>query len=186
MHPGQHQMSLLAHTGSGLINTWGFAYVGGVISLVTAALYYVHRTIAHRASSPRSASRSYPFRAIVPLGFVCGVSIGLGSGRLLESAIDTAPNTAELVQEICAAAATDQPGAFDAIHDDIEHYAADRSDNAVTQAHTNLDNAIANNPERLPTEIMRLLATLDTADSSAAAPTCPTLSSRPQQGARNV
>lgn len=173
-------MSLLAHAGSGLVNTWGFAYVGGVIGLFAAALYFVHRTIAIRASSPQPANRSGPFRAIVPLGFVCGVFIGLGTGRLLESAIETTPTASELFQQICVAAESGRPDAFDAVHDDIDHYAGDQSNKTIARAHTNLDTAIVNKPEAILTEITRLLTTLNTPGSNTGASPCSTLSSEPQ------
>ncbi len=82
-------MSLLAHAGSGIVNTWGFAYVGGVVGLITSSLYYVHRSVARRSEGGEAPT--LPMRWIVPIGFAAGISIGLGTGRLLESTFEAPP-----------------------------------------------------------------------------------------------
>lgn len=82
-------MSLLAHAGSDVVNTWGFAYVGGVVGLITSSLYCVHRSVALRSAD--GAAPTFPMRWIVPIGFVAGISIGLGTGRLLESTFEAPP-----------------------------------------------------------------------------------------------
>ena len=65
-------MNLLGHSGADLINTWGFAYVGGVIGLFSLSLLYVKAPPAEaarreRQPAPRSAC-SAPGREAVTEG----------------------------------------------------------------------------------------------------------------------
>ncbi len=81
-------MSVLAHGSAGLINTWGFAYVGGIVGLFVVSLLYVKARVEPRTPSGR-ASIGQLIAAIGPMaivvGGVCGVSLGLGLANVLES-----------------------------------------------------------------------------------------------------
>ncbi|MGE3449735.1 MAG: hypothetical protein AB7H92_19370 [Microbacteriaceae bacterium] len=90
-------VTVLAHAG-GAIDTWGFAYAGGVIGAVVTSLWLVRHDVVHtRDTDPgprRRLSRSW-----VLVGLVCGVSLGLGVGRALdhvltdESEVNGAPSS---------------------------------------------------------------------------------------------
>ncbi|MGD9999593.1 MAG: hypothetical protein AB7H92_19210 [Microbacteriaceae bacterium] len=74
-------MTVLAHAGT--IDTWGFAYAGGVIGAVVTSLWLVRHDVVHtRDTEPGSGGR-LP-RSWVLVGLVCGVSLGLGVGRTLD------------------------------------------------------------------------------------------------------
>ena len=151
-------MSLLAHAGSGMVNTWGFAYVGGVVGLISSALYYVHRSVLLRSGA--GPATRFSMRWIVPIGFVAGISIGLGTGRLLASALDAPPTADELVTDVCRAMSQGDPAAFADVHDDLEHFTADTDAPLVAAAHDALDRAIVVSPDRIGAEAHRLVAAL--------------------------
>lgn len=161
-------MSLLAHAGSGLVNTWGFAYVGGVVGLISSALYYVHRSVLLRSGT--GPAPRFSMRWIVPIGFVAGISIGLGTGRLLASALDAPPTADELVTDVCRAMGAGDPGAFADVHDDLEHFTSDTDAPLVAAAHEALDRAIVASPDRIDAEAHRLVAALDAATDPAGSP----------------
>lgn len=167
-------VSLIAHAGGGFINTWGFAYVGGVVGFFTSALFYVHRTITLRAAN--SPAQSYPFRWIVPVGFLAGISIGLGLGQLLESTFESAPTADELVGQLCRTI-PGREGAFDPLHADINHFIADNDNPSVMTAHDALDAAIAQDREVSPA-VAKMIAALD-ASSTSQNPTCDSIGLEP-------
>jgi hypothetical protein len=82
-------MSVLAHGSTGLINTWGFAYVGGIVGLFVVSLLYVKARVELRTSPSGRVSVGQLIAAIGPIaivvGGVCGVSLGLGLANVLES-----------------------------------------------------------------------------------------------------
>lgn len=143
-------MTLVAHAGSGIVNTWGFAFVGSVLGIFTTSLFFVHRTVTLRAERG-STTAEYPFRWIILAGFVGGISIGLGTARLLDAMLEDTPTAADLVRELCTAADSGRPDAFDDVHIRLVHYTDDTGDAVVVEAHTRLDLAVARAPDQTPT-----------------------------------
>jgi hypothetical protein len=97
-------MSLLAHGGAGIINTWGFAYVGGIIGLFGASLLYVNAKVNRRADVPPNSTTSAIVSlgpAVIVVGGVCGVSLGLGFGGLLNSALIEDADVEAVLTELC-------------------------------------------------------------------------------------
>lgn len=78
---------MLAH-GNDLINTWGFAYTGGVIGTFATALWLVHHDLRRKSDTGDGSTPSARLpRWLVLVGLIGGISIGLGVGRLLDGAI---------------------------------------------------------------------------------------------------
>lgn len=161
-------MSLVAHAGSGLVNTWGFAYVGGVVGLISSALYYVHRSVLLRSGT--GPEPRFSMRWIVPIGFVAGISIGLGTGRLLASAFEAPPTADELVTDVCRAVTAGHRDAFADVHDDLEHFTSDTDAPLVAAAHEALDRAIVASPDQISVEAHRLVAALDPSADGSGSP----------------
>lgn len=133
-------MTLVAHT-AGLIDAWGFAYVGSVLGAVVSGLWIVRSEIGDRSSRARY---QVP-RWTILVGFVCGGSLGLGSARMLEHALSDPPNAASVAREVCAAgAAADVAVRLSRVHADIDHIARDVGESAaLDEAHTRLHDLVA-------------------------------------------
>lgn len=149
-------MTLLAHLDAGLINTWGFAYTGGIIGLFTMALLYVKGRVAD-GSTRSSATRSKLAvlgPGVIAAGGVCGVSLGLGIAGLLERTLVDEVDIASVVERLCA------PGAEGAdLHDDIVHAIDDLSAEDAGAAHLELHAGL-----RTGDAVDRLVLALTTAD----------------------
>lgn len=155
-------MTILAHLDAGLINTWGFAYVGGIIGLFTVALLYVKGTLGDGSSragdgAPRSTLAVFG-RGVIVVGGLCGVSLGLGLAGLLERAFVDDVDVSSVVQRLC------EPGAEDRdLHDDIEHAIDDLDAEAVRAAHRDLHAGPSIGPE-FEASVDRLVMALTAAD----------------------
>lgn len=176
---------VLAHSGAGLVNTWGFAYVGGVLGVFSAALIFVKGSIpTSRAATHTGESRlarlsrpsrpSRPSRFIIVIGAVSGVSMGLGVGRLLESWLTDTPQVTELVSALCAAS-TEGPdwAALSARHDDITHVIDDLSLESAAAAHQRLDVAMLQAEEADIELVVDLIDLLAASSATNASPSCP-------------
>ncbi|MEP1122804.1 MAG: hypothetical protein ABJH68_02800 [Ilumatobacter sp.] len=121
-------MTLLAHAGAGLINTWGFAYVGGIIGLFSVSLLYVKGKVTEGSSIAGRPSRRSGLAVLGPgvivVGGVCGVSFGLGAGSLLERQFFDDVEVSSVVERLCETS-YDPAVAELSLHDDIGHVADD-------------------------------------------------------------
>lgn len=121
-------MTLLAHAGAGLINTWGFAYVGGIIGLFSVSLLYVKGKVTEQSSTAGQPSKRSGLAALGPgvivIGGVCGVSFGLGTGSLLERQFFDDVEVSSVIERLCQTP-YDPAVANQALHDDIGHVADD-------------------------------------------------------------
>jgi hypothetical protein len=165
-------VTVLGHA-EGPIDVWGFAYAGGVIGIVATALWLVHQAVARSTDPERAVDvvRRLP-RWLVLVGFVCGVSIGLGTGRVLDHLFADPLDPAEVATRLCDAAAAPS-GDFRAVHDDLDHLAADLDSADLARAHDLLDAAVANGAsaaavEAATAEVVRQLE--PSASCAAAAP----------------
>lgn len=157
-------MTILAHLDAGLINTWGFAYVGGIIGLFTVALLYVKGTVGDGSSgagngAPQS-SLALLGRGVIVVGGLCGVSLGLGIAGLLERAFVDDIDVSSVVQRLC------EPGAEDRdLHDDIEHAIDDLDAEAARAAHRDLHAGPTIGPD-FDMSVDRLVMALTSADGN--------------------
>jgi hypothetical protein len=141
-------VSLLAHGGAGIINTWGFAYVGGIIGLFSLSLLYVKATLEQRNDPSRPNSLTAAIVSIGPavivIGGVCGVSLGLGIGGLLDDAFGDDADVSAVLTELCDLR-TSGPGPLaSGLHDDVAHAIDDLDIVSAEPAHRALhDDAVA-------------------------------------------
>ena len=127
-------MSVLAHGGAGIINTWGFAYVGGVIGLFSVALLYVTGKLATNERS-RTAGLASLGPVVIFVGGLCGVSLGLGIATIIASQLEDDVEANEVVAAPCERRA-EQPDFDDGdLHDDIEHLIDDLHASDARAAH---------------------------------------------------
>ncbi|WP_040495351.1 hypothetical protein [Ilumatobacter nonamiensis] len=134
-------MNLLAHAGAGIINTWGLAYVGGVIGLFSVSLLYVKGKVTERSTVPGQTPKRSGLAALGPgvifVGGVCGVSLGLGIGSFLERQFFDDVQVSEVVSELCDS--TRDPLVADAtLHDEVEHVIGDLDASAAQSVHRDL------------------------------------------------
>lgn len=126
-------VSVLAHRGAGIINTWGFAYVGGVIGLFSVSLLYVKSKLAANERS-RTAGLASLGPVVIVVGGLCGVSLGLGIATILDSLLEDDEVEASEVDAALCDRRAEQPGFDDGdLHVDIEHL-IDDLDAAVARA----------------------------------------------------
>ena len=170
-------VSLVAHGGADLINTWGFAYVGGIIGLFSLSLLYVKAKVDQRTDQtgattlPRAVASLGP--AVIVVGGVCGVSLGLGIAGLLDSAFESA-EVDDVVAELCDLRTSGPTELPPALHDDILHVIDDNDLAAAEPRHSAFD-AVAALPQATPQEwattIDQLAAAL-VSDDQALDPVC--------------
>ena len=132
-------MSLVAHGGADLINTWGFAYVGGVIGLFSLALLYVKATVDQRADpgGPNTWARATASLgpAIILVGGACGVSLGLGIAGILQTTLSEDAAVGDVLDELCELRSTGPQEPPPALHDDVLHVIADLDRASAEPAH---------------------------------------------------
>lgn len=160
-------MSVLAHGGAGIINTWGFAYVGGVIGLFSVSLLYVKSKLATNERS-RTAGLASLGPVVVVVGGLCGVSLGLGIATILDSLLeDDEVEASEVVAALCERRA-EQPGFDDGdLHDDIEHLIDDLDAAVARAAHAAAHDA---GPSDSAASVGRLIDEIVTAANGRTAP----------------
>lgn len=124
-------LALLAH--GGLINPWGLAYTGGVIGTVTTALWIARHNVALNTDAPRRARLP---RWFIPVGFACGVSLGLGVGGLLERLFATTPDALGVARQLCDL--TEPTDETAELHEDLDHLADDLEHGPLARAHADL------------------------------------------------
>lgn len=160
-------MSLLGHAAAGVINTWGFAYVGGIIGLFSVSLLYVKGKVDERPSTSRRSPKRSRLAALGPgvivVGGLCGVSFGLGVASALERQFVDDIDVSDVVSRLCAS----DPGKLvetDALHDDIEHVVDDLDLVSASGVHSDLHD------ERSPADrellVDRLVAELSTGNEN--------------------
>lgn len=136
-------VTLLAHAGAGLINTWGFAYVGGIIGLFSVSLLYVRGKVTEQSSIAGNSSKRSGLAALGPgvivVGGVCGVSFGLGVGTLLERQFFDDIEVSSVVARLCETS-YDPAVADQALHEDIGHVADDLDAVTARGVHRELHN----------------------------------------------
>lgn len=161
-------MSLLAHGGTGLINTWGFAYVGGIIGLFSVSLLYVKGKVSEHSSSAGQSPRRSALAALGPgvivVGAVCGVSFGLGAAGVLERQFVDDIEPADVVARLCRSD-SDAGAETEVLHDDIEHVIDDLEAVAASGVHAELHDERLRAPDRARL-IDRLVTELTDADRS--------------------
>lgn len=166
--PTAARVSLLAHGGTGIINTWGFAYVGGVIGLFTVSLLYVKSKLTTNDRSQRAGLASLGPVAIL-IGGLCGVSLGLGTATILDSQLDDDVEASEVVAALCERRAA-QPDFDDGeLHDDIEHLIDDLDAPSARAAHQTAHDVA---PSDTATSVGRLIDELVTAANGNADAFC--------------
>lgn len=155
-------MTLLAHIDAGLINTWGFAYVGGVIGSFTMALLYVSGRVnegsAGRTSPPARSRLAVLGPGVIIVGGVCGISLGLGIAGLLERTLVDEVDVAAVVERLCGPVAENEE-----LHDDIEHAVDDLGAELARVAHREL-HARPGTSQARAEAVDRLVLELTTAD----------------------
>lgn len=167
-------MSLLAHGGAGIINTWGIAYVGGIIGLFSASLLYVSAKVNRRADAPPNSPTSAIASlgpAVIVVGGVCGVSLGLGIGGLLDSVLTEDADVDAVLTELCDLRSTQPIGLPPALHDDVVHAIDDLEIVSAEPVHRALHDVAAadqSTAQDWSNAIDRLAATLATADAASA------------------
>ncbi len=147
-------MSLVAHGGADLINTWGFAYVGGVIGLFSLSLLYVKAKVDVRSDLSGAATLARAVAslgpAVIVVGGVCGMSLGLGVAGLLDSAFERAdPN--DVVAELCDLRTIGPGEPAPGLHEEVLHVIDDSNLTAAETPHRAL-HAMAAAPETTPQE----------------------------------
>lgn len=161
-------MTVLAHTGAGLINTWGFAYVGGIIGLFSVSLLYVKGKVAERSSLAGQPSKRSGLAALGPgvivVGGVCGVSFGLGTGSLLERQFFDDVEVSSVVERLCETS-YDPLVVDQALHDDIGHVADDLDAATARGVHRELHDGNLQAEER-NLLVDRLISELTAADGN--------------------
>lgn len=141
-------VSLLAHGGAGVINTWGFAYVGGIIGLFSLSLLYVKATLEQRNDPSRPGSLTAAIASIGPtvivIGGVCGLSLGLGIGGLLDDAFSDDADLSAVLTDLCDLRASGPGPLASGLHDDVAHVIDDGDIVSAEPAHRALhDSAVA-------------------------------------------
>ena len=145
-------MSLLAHGAAGLINTWGFAYVGGIVGLFSVSLLYVKGKVVDEQITNERAGRRSKLAALGPgviaVGGVCGVSFGLGTAGVLDRIVDDHVEVSEIVAELCSRPTELTLKMDDDLHDDIDHAIDDLDATAAGGAHRELHADNLTEPDR--------------------------------------
>lgn len=165
-------MTLLAHGGAGVVNTWGIAYTFGVIGLFSVSLLYVKGKVTERTAVDGPVPKRSLLAAIGPgaiaVGGVCGVSIGLGIAGIAEPFFEHDVEVTEVVAALCQT--VDDPSAINAsLHDDIEHVIDDLDDDASRSVHQQLhDTAVT--PDEPSAVVDRLMVALTVADGQPTTP----------------
>ena len=140
-------MSMLAHVGSGAINTWGFAYVGGIIGLVSVSLLYVSARVTPPVANPGRVSIARRVAAIGPLaiaiGGVCGVSIGLGIAGALDDRFSETVDVNEVIHDLSELRVRPPGPLGSRLHDDVDHVITDLDAVDAEAAHRSLHEAAA-------------------------------------------
>lgn len=159
---------LLAHVSTGIINTWGFAYVGGIVGLFSVSLLYVKGKVTDRSSGVGQPSKRSGLAALGPgvivAGGVCGVSFGLGGASLVERLFFDDVDVVAVVSQLCDPA-YDPSAADPTLHDDIEHLADDLDATTARGVHRELhDDAL--DPAARELLVDRLVAELTAAEGS--------------------
>lgn len=158
-------MMLLAHIDAGIINTWGFAYVGGIIGLFSVSLLYVKAKIVERSNgageTTKRSSLSVLGPGVIAIGGVCGVSLGLGTAGVLERAVGDDVDVSSVVLRLCDPA--DEPIVEDQdLHEDIEHAVDDLDAVAARAVHSELHaEGPTTNPDSLVDRLVMELTTSD-------------------------
>ncbi len=147
-------MSLVAHGGADLINTWGFAYVGGVIGLFSLSLLYVKAKVDVRSDPSGANARARAVAslgpAVIVVGGVCGVSLGLGVAGLLDSAFESA-DVNDVVAELCDLRTFGPSEPTPGLHEEVLHVIDDSDLTAAQTPHRAL-HMMAASPETTPQE----------------------------------
>lgn len=147
-------VSLIAHSSAGVINTWGFAYVGGIVGLFSVSLLYVKARIEPRSATSGRVSIVHLIGAVGPwaiaIAGVCGASLGLGFASLLDSQFFEAAEVDDVVEELCNVRLVGHSPLSSALHDDLDHVIDD------------LDATVAEQPHRALHEAARSSATSET------------------------
>ncbi len=139
---------MLAHGGTEAVNTWGFAYVGGVIGLFSLSLLYVKGRLDQR-DRPRTNTPAVSIASLGPsmivVGGVCGVSLGLGVAGLLNDVVDEDVNVDDIVMELCDMRTSGSYELSSGLHRDVVHAIDDLDLAAADGAHRTLHN-VATSP----------------------------------------
>lgn len=135
-------MSVLAHGGAEVINTWGFAYVGGIIGLFSMSLVFVKARVNARSGRHPSnwlvQSLASFGRPVIVVGGVCGVSLGLGIAGLLGTIFVDDEDVDGVVAQLCELGRS-APGELPSdLHDDVVHVIEDGELRAAAVAHGDL------------------------------------------------
>lgn len=131
-------MSLIAHGAAGFINTWGFAYVGGIIGLFSVSLLYVKGKVVDRENGARKSWLAALGPSVIAVGGVCGVSLGLGIAVVLDRVIVDDVAVAEVVSELCLRSRDSAPVEDSELHDDLDHAIHDLNAALAAGAHRDL------------------------------------------------
>lgn len=161
-------MTLLAHAGDGLINTWGFAYVGGIIGLFSVSLLYVKGKVIDRSGMTGQRAKRSGLAALGPgvivVGGVCGASFGLGASSLVESQFFDDVELSDVVERLCNTS-YDPAAADRALHDDIAHVVEDLEAVSALGVHSELHDGDLQAAER-NLLVDRLVSELTAADGN--------------------
>ena len=170
MHDVEEQpMTLLAHGGAGVVNTWGIAYTFGIIGLFSVSLLYIKGKVTERTAvnaplrSGRYWLRSAP-ASLRSAGSAESRSAWASQGSPNRSSITTSRSPKS--SPSCAKT-IDDPSAIDgALHDDIEHVIDDLDDDPSRTIHQQLHDDPVTGDEALVVD--RLIIALTVADGQPA------------------
>ncbi len=159
-------VSVLAHGGTGIVNTWGFAYVGGIVGLFTMSLLYVKRKVSASTSDTGVVTGLASLGPIVVVvGGVCGASFALGAATIVDSRLSSDVDASEVVAALCEGRGESRDFDDGELHDDIEHLIDDLDAPNARTAHQAAHDGIPSNPALTSQSIDQLINELvDAAD----------------------
>jgi hypothetical protein len=160
-------MSVLAHGGTGIINTWGFAYVGGIVGLFSVSLLYVKSKVStSNRDTPGRAGLASLGPVVILVGGICGVSLGLGTATILNNQLDGDVEVSEVVAALCERRAA--PLDFDdgELHADIEHLIDDLDAPGARAAHQAAHDIAPSDPTQSIDHLIDELVNAGRADTS--------------------
>ena len=166
---------MLAHGSTEAINTWGFAYTGGIMGLFVLSLLYVKTRVTRRAEPERPVTMADGIASfgpsVIAVGGVCGVSLGLGIATVLGTVFVNDDVVDDVLIALCDLRGAEPVELSADLHDDVEHAVDDLDAPAASAAHRALHEAA---PPATSTDtewtdaIDQLFITLAAADSRSA------------------
>lgn len=131
-------MSLLAHSTAGVINTWGFAYTGGIIGILSVSRLYVKARVEQPSATPGRTPVSQRIAATGPMailvGGVGGPSLGFGLAGVVDRQLFEDAPFNEVVDE-CALRLAPAAPVSSTLHDDVDHVISDLKASDAEPAH---------------------------------------------------